>query len=198
MKSRITCVIIALAIIALLFGCTPKNRMSREEVIQQHASRIMAPMKPLCSYTNFKLVGMEMTDEITKDEKKVKAAKDLETKLNARLSPLLTGWCGKKATPESNGTLVVKPMLQTLYIVSSGARFWVGGMAGDSKIDMDLILVEEETGNKIGAARIDRTASGMKGGWSVGATDKALPDMIVDIAYQYLANNYPDPKKPQS
>jgi hypothetical protein len=61
---------------------------------------------------------------------------------------------------------------------------------------MDLILVEEKTGNKIGSARIDKSASGMKGGWSVGATDKALPDLIVDIAYQYLSQNYS--KSPQS
>ena len=187
-----------LVIIALLFGCSPKERMTRDEVIQQHASRIMAPMKPLCSYANFKLVGMELTDEITQDEKKMKAAKSLEEKLNQRLSPLLDAWCGKKTMADSKGTLIIKPQLQSLYIVSSGARFWVGGMAGDSNIDMDLILVEEETGNKVGAARIQRAASGMKGGWSVGATDKALPDLIVDIAYQYMANNYPDPKQPKS
>ena len=190
MKSKLTWIVVALAVVALLFGCTPKNRMTREEVIQQHASRIMPPTKPLCSYTNFKLSKMEMTDEITRDEKKLKAAQDLEAKLKSRLSPLLEGWHGQKATPASKGTLVIKPKLQSLYIVSSGARFWVGGMAGDSKIDMDLLMVEQETGNKIGAARIDRTASGMKGGWSVGATDKALPDLIVDITYQYLAQNY--------
>ena len=198
MRSRLTLIVIGLGIIALLFGCAPKDRMTRDEVIQQHASRIMAPMKPLCSYTNFKLVGMELTDEITQDEKKMKAAKSLEEKLNRRLTPLLETWIGKKTMADSDGTLIIKPKLQSLYIVSSGARFWVGGMAGDSNIDMDLILVEEETGNKIGAARIQRSASGMKGGWSVGATDKALPDLIVDIAYQYMANNYPDPKQPKS
>ena len=198
MKSRFTWFLIGLSIIALLFGCTPKDRMTREEVIQQHAARMMAPMKPLCSYTNFKLVGMELTDEITQDKKKMAAAKSLEKKLNQRLSPLLDAWCGKKTMADSNGTLIVKPKLQSLYIVSSGARFWVGGMAGDSNIDMDLILVEEETGNKVGAARIQRSASGMKGGWSVGATDKALPDLIVDIAYQYMSHNYPSQKQPQS
>lgn len=190
MKSKLTWMIVGLAIIALLFGCTPKNRMTREEAIQQHASRIMPPMKPLSSYTDFKLAKMEMTEDITSDEKKLKAAQDLEAKLKSRLSPLLDGWRGQKATPASKGTLVIKPKLQALYIVSAGARFWAGGMAGDSKIDMDLIMVEKETGNKIGAARIDRTASGMKGGWTVGATDKALPDLIVDITYQYLAQNY--------
>jgi hypothetical protein len=191
MKSKLTWIVAGLAVVALLFGCTPKNRMTREEVVQQHASRIMPPLKPLSSYTDFKLAEMEMTDEISNDAKKLKAAQDLETKLKSRLSPMLDGWRGKKATPASKGTLVIKPKLQSLYIVSSGARFWVGGMAGDSKIDMDLILVEKETGNKIGAARIDKSASGMKGGWSIGATDKALPDLIVDIAHQYLVQNYP-------
>jgi hypothetical protein len=191
MKSKLTWIVTGLIVVALLFGCTPKNRMTREEVIQQHAARIMPPMKPLCSYTNFRLANMEMTDEITNDEKKIKAAQNLEAKLNSRLSPLLERWRGQKTTPDSKGTLVITPKLQSLYIVSSGARFWAGGMAGDSKIDMDLILVEEETSNKIGAARIDRTASGMKGGWTIGATDKALPDLIVDITYQYLAQNYP-------
>lgn len=196
MRSKFVWMVAVLAVVALLFGCTPKSRMSREEMIQQHASRIMPPMKPLCNYTQFKIAGIELNDEITQDEKKMKAAKSLEEKLNNRLTPLLDSWRGKKATPQSKGTLVIKPKLHTLYIVSAGARFWVGGMAGDSKIDMDLILVEEKTGNKIGSARIDKSASGMKGGWSVGATDKALPDLIVDIAYQYLSQNYS--KSPQS
>jgi hypothetical protein len=190
MRSKLTWIVVALVFVALLFGCAPKNRMTREEVVQQHASRIMPPSKPLCSFTNFKLAQMEMTDEISNDEKKLNAANDLEAKLKSRLAPMLQSWSGQQATPDAKGTLVITPKLQALYIVSSGARFWAGGMAGDSKIDMDLIMVEEETGSKIGAARIDKTASGMKGGWTIGATDKALPDLIVDITHQYLTQNY--------
>ena len=151
-------------------------------------------MKPLNQYAHFKLADMQMSAEASSDEKKVNAAQDLDKKLRARLLPLLDSWNGQKATPGSQGTLIIKPVLQSLKIVSAGARFWVGGMAGDSNIDMDLILTEEGSNKSVGSARIQRSASGIKGGWSVGATDRALPDYIVDLAYQYLTQNYMAPK----
>jgi hypothetical protein len=55
---------------------------------------------------------------------------------------------------------------------------------------MDLLLTDKPSGTLLTQQRISRSADSMAGAWSIGATDKNLLDYIVDIAYEYLAQNY--------
>lgn len=182
-----------LAIVILFFtGCAPSYKQNRAEIIKQEVSRLTLPSQPLSSYNSFKLEAMVFSEEVTGDNKKVAVANQLEEKLRAKLLPLFEEWGVNKAVAESTGTLLIKPRLHSLKVVSSGARFWIGAMAGDSSIDMNLILVDSKTGNKIASPRIDHSASAMSGGWSVGATDKNLLNYIVEIVYEYLVENYAD------
>ena len=64
--------------------------------------------------------------------------------------------------------------------MGGGTRFWAGGLAGDSRIDMTLALVDEATGEVVARPRIDITSGGTAGGLSIGATDKNLLLYIVD------------------
>ncbi len=188
-----TILAIVLAIVILFFtGCAPSYKQNRAEIIKQEVSRLTRPSQPLSSYNSFKLEAMVFSEEVTGDNKKVAVANQLEEKLRAKLLPLFEEWGVNKAVAESTGTLLIKPRLHSLKVVSSGARFWIGAMAGDSSIDMNLILVDSKTGNKIASARVHRSASAMSGGWSVGATDKNLLNYIVEIVYEYLVENYAD------
>jgi hypothetical protein len=74
--------------------------------------------------------------------------------------------------------------------VSGGARFWAGAMAGESIVDVDLLLVDSTSGKRVAQARVTRGSGAMVGGWSVGATDRNLLDYIVDICHEYLAQSY--------
>ncbi len=77
-----------------------------------------------------------------------------------------------------------------IRVISGGARFWAGALAGDSFIDMDLKLVDGATGESIAAVKIYRNASAMTGGWSIGKSDQNLDDYIVSIVHEYLSDNY--------
>ena len=77
-----------------------------------------------------------------------------------------------------------------LKIVSGGARFWVGALAGSSFIDMDLELFDKESGEQVARVLVRRDADSMTGAWSVGKSDQNLDDYIVSNVHQYLTDNY--------
>jgi len=84
----------------------------------------------------------------------------------------------------------IQPRVVSLRVISGTTRFFAGAFAGQSEISMDLILLDKETGEEIGRTRVQRAAGAFAGAWSIGMTDKSLLDYIVDIAYQYLVDNY--------
>lgn len=77
-----------------------------------------------------------------------------------------------------------------LRIVSGGARFWAGALAGGSYIDIDLRLIDGSTNNVIAKPRITKNAGAMTGGWSIGQSDKNLHDYIAHIVHEYFSTNY--------
>jgi hypothetical protein len=185
----------ALLVLLLLvaLGCA-SDPADREAVARAEATRMAAPEEPLSSFGHFELAPLAFSAdaEFESDEKKVAQARILEGKLRARLQPLLDGWNASASASllARDRTLIIEPTLQQLRIVSGGARFWAGAMAGDSIIDLDLKLVDLTSGERIGQARVMRGSGAMAGGWSVGATDRNLLDYIVDICHEYLVHNY--------
>ncbi len=182
-------ILIYLLLLLSISGCATSNKNHQADIVNREVSRLSLPIKPLSSYSNFKLENMLLNEEIRLKEDKTKVAKELEVKLRAKLIPLLNEWNSNYSNPKS-GTLVIEPQLHQLYVVSAGARFWVGAMAGESRIDLDLKITDAQNGIEIARPRIMITASAMSGGWSVGATDKNLLNYIAEISYEYLKNNY--------
>ena len=105
------------------------------------------------------------------------------------MNPLLSEW-NTTQSEVADGTLSIQTTLTQLKIVSGGARFWAGAFAGDSFIDMDLELVDKQSGEQIASVRIRRDADSMTGAWSIGKSDQNLDDYIVSIVHQYLTDNY--------
>ncbi len=122
--------------------------------------------------------------EIEADKGKMREAKET---CGLRYSPLLEDW---EASSSGEGTLLIEPQLKGLRVVGGGARFWVGALAGDSHIDMDLKLVNDQTGTTVADVRIYRNADSMTGGWSVGKSDQNLDEYVTSIVHQYLSDNY--------
>lgn len=179
---------IVLITMLVLAGCaaTPEKLQS---VASTESARLQPPSKPLASFARFDLQPMVLSPAVTREEGKVEQAKDLENRLRDILQPILDSW---NAEPKSNqsGTLLIEPRLASLKIVSGGARFWAGALAGNSNIDLDLVLIEKETGQKIASPRIKNESGAFAGGWSIGASDQNLKDYIAHTAGQYLKDNY--------
>ena len=171
-----------------LAGCAA-TPASLDSVARTESARLVRPAKPFSSYASYELKAMVLSAAVTSEPKKVQEAMTLEKKLQDKIQPLLAQW---RSAPAGNrsGTLVLEPQLAALKIVSGGARFWAGGMAGDSLIDLDLAITDLTSGQQVAKPRLAREANGLTGAWSVGKSDQNLHDYIVTIAYQYLSDNY--------
>jgi hypothetical protein len=180
--------IIYLLVLLILVGCAAAPE-KLESVGRAESARLAQPTKRFSSYAAYELKPMVLSDAVKRDEAKVEAARELETVVRAKLQPLLGHWQARPGK-ERSGTLIIEPQLASLRVVSVGARFWIGGFAGDSSIDMDLMFTEQSNGQQIAKPRITRSADAMTGGWSVGQSDQNLLDYIASIAYYYMTDNY--------
>jgi hypothetical protein len=176
-----------LVLCAILSGCAA-NPQTLESVAKTESARLAPPVKRFSSYADYELRPMVLSPAVQSDAGKVNAGGELENTLRAKLQPLLDQWKAA-ASNDLSGTLVIEPQLVSLKIVSGGARFWVGALAGDSSIDMGLVITDPTTGQQVAKPRINRNADAMTGGWSIGKSDQNLLDYIASIAYQYLKDN---------
>ncbi len=179
--------ILAVLCLLLIAGCAA-NPEKVQQVAEAEASRLQAPSTALSNFSNYQLMPMSFDSEIEADKGKMREAKEFEENLRAKILPLLEDWAARSTGGE--GKLLVEPQLKGLRIVGGGARFWVGALAGDSHIDMDLKLVNDQNGETVGDVRIYRTADSMTGGWSVGKSDQNLDEYVASIVHQYLTDNY--------
>jgi len=171
-----------------VFGCAAPNSERYQQTVHREVSRLAVPTQSFSSFSRFLLNPMILDDMTRSKPEKTQVASQLESKIEGRVSPLLQEWTQNPKV--SDRTLTITPELYELHVVSSGARFWVGAMAGDSRIDMVLTIVDAESHDVIAKPRIILTASAMGGGWSVGSTDRNLLNYVADITYEYLKNHY--------
>jgi len=176
-------------ICTFLVGCA-SDPDKRKLVAIEESSGMQSTSEPLSSFDNFKLADMTLAPSVQTEPEKVVVAKRLDVKLKTKLDPLISNWNAKSGYVQGGRTVEIQPRVVSLRVISGTTRFFAGAFAGQSEISMDLILVDKETGEEIGRTRIQRAAGAFAGAWSIGMTDKSLLDYIVDIAYQYLVDNY--------
>ncbi len=179
-----------LAVLALAAGCA-SNPAKRQKIIDDEVGRMRPPEVALGSFGSFEVTPIAMSAEVQEKPEKVAVANDLGQRLEAQLRPTLDGWAAAAPAAAKGRTLVIQPTVVSLRIVGGGARFWLGAMAGDSTIDVDLQLVDKATGRAIAKERIAKSSGGMSGAWSMGATDKNLTQYVIDIANAYLVKYHP-------
>ena len=178
--------LIALVAIATLTGCA-SDPGRRERLIKEHSGRLQAPTTPLSSYGKFELKPMQMVAGVANDESKAAVVKDLEQRLQERVQPMFARWNAESGNGAgASKTIIVQPRVTQLRVVGSATRFFIGAMAGESSITMDLELRDGTTGALVANPGIARSADAFAGGYSVGATDRNLLGYIADSATQYL------------
>ena len=80
-----------------------------------------------------------------------------------------------------------EPHIDKLKVVSGGARFWAGAMAGNSNVVMKLRIIEKPSGTLIAEPEFYQRAAAMSGAWTFGAQDKDMLHRIVVLTNVYLA-----------
>lgn len=178
-----------LALFLGLTACAGNSAAHRAKIINQEVARISPPPDSLGGDANYRIDSMVLGEKVTKDERKVVVASEIEALLKFRVEKLFSTWGSDPQA--SKGTLVITPRIDDLRIVSGGARLWVGAMAGSSNIDLALDLAEESATSETFTAQISIDSGGMSGVWSGGSSDRNLVNYAVDIATAYLSRNHP-------
>lgn len=182
-------ILVSIVLLWGMVGCSGKSRNSHADIVNREASYLDPCSQKLSAYSDFKVEKMELSSGIAKKEDKVAVAKDLENKISKRVAVLIEDW-KKNPKDGQSGTVLIQTKLHSMHIVGIGARIFIGSMAGNSNISMDLVATDEATGNKVCKANIDMDASASSGGYSFGGTDKNLLNYVADVSAQYLKNNY--------
>ncbi len=172
--------------VGLLTACAA-DPAKVQAVAEDEAARLDVPTSPLSTFAEFELQDMTFVDLIRNEENKLAEGREFESNLKAKIGPLLEGW---NEAGTGSGKLILKPHLSRLKIVSGGARFWAGAFAGDSFIEMDLVLINADTNQTVADVNIRRDADSMTGAWSVGKSDQNLDEYVVSIVHEYLSDNY--------
>jgi hypothetical protein len=86
-------------------------------------------------------------------------------------------------------TLQITPIIEKIHIVATGARIWVGAMAGGSDIVMHVDYRDSSTGKIIAHPDFWRGNNAWAGGWSMGGTDNQIRDAVVAQIAAYTTGN---------
>jgi len=177
-----------IVVTAFLTACAA-NPARVEAPAQAAADKLAPPAKPLSSFAKYELKPMVFDSAIEESEGKLKKAQELEQSLNQRLMPLLNRWRGA-SDKGSSGTLSIETQLINLRIIGGGTRFFTPTVVvGDSRINMDLQLINTTTGDEIASVQI-RASARRWGSAYTGIGDETLDDYVVAIVYDYLSGNY--------
>ncbi|MBN2590200.1 MAG: DUF4410 domain-containing protein [Sedimentisphaerales bacterium] len=174
--------IIAFIIVGLSGCATSGGGEQKESAVQS------PPVQPLEKhYSELIIYEIETTPELKNDYKQ--ELKDCHSTL---ISSLLKRNKYKRVEAvNSNETygssaLLVKIKVSDMRITSFAARFWVGGMAGNSYMNMRMMLVDAETGDLVRDEDFDSTNSAVAAAWNFGASDRSLPTDMAEIMADYL------------
>lgn len=85
--------------------------------------------------------------------------------------------------------LQMVPQIEHIKIVSTGARIWVGAMAGDSDLVMHVDYYDSATGEVIASPDFSRGNNSFSGNMSYGQSDNRVRDAIVMQIVGYTARN---------
>ncbi len=167
------------------------DEYSYEASLQEKRARMSnaPPAEPFSNFSTFKLDNTTLAEAYTKHKGNKDTQRNLDHNLGVSLAPMLEGYSAKM---KGGRTLLIKPHIEAVKFVGSGARFWAGSMAGRSWIYVKVSYIDEATNTVIGEADLYRVASSGNG-WTLARNDyKMVEDMASDIA-RFTDNNYTNP-----
>lgn len=121
-----------------------------------------------------------------------KAAKKVDELLftNMRMVfPDLQDAATSPAAAKSARVLTIQPSIEEVKFVGGAARFWVGAMAGSSAIKMKVTFTDNASGQVVAQPEFFRAANAFGGAMSMGASDNAMLDQIVQDICSYAKLN---------
>ena len=149
-----------------------------------------APAEKFSNFNHFELATIVLMPPYAGQAANEKAMRKIQENVSLKANPMLKKWneAGAASTPVR--TLVITPQITEIKFISGGARFFVGGMAGNSGVILTVTFTDKETGKEVASPLFFAQASGRAGGWTVGATDNLMLTRVAAHFTDYLEANY--------
>lgn len=144
------------------------------------------PKEPFNNFSAFKLGKTTLGKKYEAIAGNVSAARNLDARIEQSLKPKLNAWTD---TNKPTRTLTIKPHIEAVRFIGSGARFFAGAMAGRSWMYVKLTCIDDTSGAVISETEFYRVAQ-MANGFTLARADyKMVEDVGDDIAH-FMENNY--------
>lgn len=141
-------------------------------------------------YQAYELKPLAVSDELKGSETGLKATGKIQENIDARLKPIIAGWTGMVEGKGNGSTLVFEPSVDDLRFINGAKRFFAGALAGSSHVVMKMRITEQPSGKVIAEPEFYQHARGIAGAWTVGAHDNTMLNRVVELAANYMAQNY--------
>jgi hypothetical protein len=148
------------------------------------------PANALAGYDKYELSPIAMGPPYAGDAGKEKAKAKIQDHMTTEVGPVIVQWNADAAGNARGQSLVIEPRIEKLKVVSGGARFWAGALAGDSYVVMKLRISEQPSGVLVAEPEFYQRAAAMSGAWTFGGQDKDMMHRIALITKKYLLDNY--------
>ena len=186
----------ALLTIILLVSCAsqPTDR-SKSEADRTAKLKISpntwnaAPVEKFSNFGRFELSQVKLAEPLQSDPKKQQVSTTAGKVVSDRLNLLFSNW---EKQSSSTRTLLIEPTLTQFKIVSRGARFWAGALAGGSNAHMEVVMKDKESGKVISSPFFFQGANAMAAAWTYGSHDQSIPERLAVVFEKYMSDNYSD------
>ena len=189
---RIVFTIIATIILA---SCASQSSNRSPEDTQAQIERLKqsprtwnpAPNEMFSSFNRFEFNEPQLSEELQADEKKVASVIETNQVVTDRLDPVFENWQQQNT---GSRTLIIESTYSQYKIVSGGARFWGGALAGDSSVKLNMEIKDKSSGSIIASPFFFQRANSIGGAWTLGAHDQSIPDRLSSLIEKYIRDNY--------
>jgi hypothetical protein len=178
------------ALLMMAFALQPVQSWADGEYTEAREINNPAPKLALNSFDRFEIAPVAMGAPYAGDEVNEDAKQRLQINLDERATPLLAEWNAKEPKSSPPKTLKIEPTVRHLKFISGKKRFWTGALSGSTSVLVTVKLTDAATGETIAEPEFYQRAGAMNGGWSFGATDKAMLVQTTDLIADYLKANY--------
>jgi len=148
------------------------------------------PAAAFGGYQAYELKPLAVSAQLKASDTGVKATTKIQENIDARLKPIVEGWAKMVEGPGNGSTLVFEPSVDDLRFIGGAKRFFAGALAGSSHVVMKMRIVEQPSGKVIAEPEFYQHASGVAGAWTVGAHDNTMLNRVVELAANYMSQNF--------
>jgi hypothetical protein len=178
-------------------GTAAKNEAAKSDTAQVQSASIetVQQAKPLATkFDNVVFKELQTTNEIKKDY--TEALGEFEASVISHLkSKNAFAYVERERGMAIPGkSLQVGINITDMRIASFGARFWGGVFAGNSFMNVELDLVDANSGRSLHTEKISSSTNAWGATYSFGASDRGLPKDMGQIVAEYLYTVVPGNK----